>query len=208
MDLSNSQRLAKLIGNLVTNPDLIVPYFKMSIFSRKLPIDFGMPWWSFRAIDRADGLLSGKSVFEYGTGGSTLRFAKIAKKVVSVEDHSDWMKVVQERLTKEIISNVEIRLRPFDFKNPVNFESSEYISAVDGEDWDVVIIDGQDWSFKQRLSCFRRVEPKMLPGSIIIVDDFWRYEELLSSNRAKSVEVYESVGPSRIGVTSTAFFFY
>jgi len=167
-----------------------------------------MPWWSFRAITRADHLLLGKRVFEYGTGGSTLRFAKIATKVVSVEDHLGWMNEVQVRLEKEKISNVEIRLCPFDFKNPVNFESSEYIKAVDGADWDIVIIDGQDWSFKQRLSCFRRVEPKMLPGTIIIVDDFWRYEELLSTNRARSVEIYESVGPSRIGVTSTAFFFY
>jgi hypothetical protein len=208
MDISNTQRLIKLISNLITNSDLIVPYFKMSIFSRKLPIDYEMPWWSFRSITRADNLLIGKRIFEYGTGGSTLRFAKIAAKVVSVEDDLGWMNEVQVRLKKEKISNVDIRLCPFDFKNPVNFESSEYIKAVDGEDWDIVIIDGQDWSFKQRLSCFRRVEPLMLPGTIIIVDDFWRYEELLNSNRATSVEIYESVGPSRIGVTSTAFFFY
>lgn len=208
MDLTNAQRVKKLIGNLISNPDLVIPYLRMSVFSRKLPIDIGMPWWSFRAIERADTLLAGKCVFEYGTGGSTLRFAKIAKKVVSVEDHADWMAVVQDRLFKENITNVEIFLCPFDFKNPVNFESSEYISAVDSSSWDVVIIDGQDWTFKQRLACFRRVEPKMEAGSIIIVDDFWRYEELLKSNRAKSVEVYESVGPSRIGVTSTAFFFY
>lgn len=208
MNLTNSQRVTNLIGNLISTPQLILPYLRMSVFSRKLPIDFGMPWWSFLAVYRADSLLAGKRVFEYGTGGSTLRFAKIAQKVVSVEDHADWMAVVQDRLTNESILNVEIRLCPFDFKNPLNFESSEYISAVDGEDWDVVIIDGQDWTFKQRLSCFRKVEPKMQVGSIIIVDDFWRYEELLKSNRAKSVEVYESVGPSRIGVTSTAFFFY
>lgn len=208
MNLSNTQRAMKLVGNLLSNPDLIIPYFRMSVFSRKFPIDFGMPWWSFRAIERADQLLAGKRVFEYGTGGSTLRFAKIAQLVVSVEDHAEWMAVVQDRLKKENISNVEIRLCPFDFKKPVDFELSEYIKAVDSAAWDVVIIDGQDWSFNERLICFKRVEPKMEEGSIIIVDDFWRYEALLKSNRAKSVEVYESVGPARIGVTSTAFFFY
>jgi hypothetical protein len=208
MNLSNTQRAIKLAGNLISNPDLISPYFRMSVLSRKFPIDFGMPWWSFRAIKRADHLLVGKRVFEYGTGGSTLRFAKIAKEIVSVEDDADWMAVVQDRLAKENISNVKIHLCPFDFKKPVNFELSEYINAVDSSSWDVVVIDGQDWSFKQRLTCFQKVEPKMEPGSIIIVDDFWRYEVLLKSNRAKSIEVYESVGPSRIGVTSTAFFFY
>jgi hypothetical protein len=208
MDLTNSQRVKKLLGNLIANPDLVVPYLKMSIFSRKLPIDHGMPWWSFRAIERADALVVGKSIFEYGTGGSTIRFAKVAKKIVSVEDHVEWATVVRHRLAREGIENVEVRLHPFDFKNPKNFEDSDYIAAVDNSDWDVVIIDGQDWTFKERLACFRRVEPQMVANSIIIVDDFWRYKELLGSNRARKVEVYESVGPSRIGVTSTAFFFY
>ena len=48
----------------------------------------------------------------------------------------------------------------------------------------------------------------MQPDSIILVDYFWRYEELLGSNRAKNVNVFESVGPCRFGVTSTAMFFY
>ena len=208
MNLNNTQRSIKLVLNLSHNPSLIWPYLRMNVFSRKLPIDFGMPWWSFLAIKRADALLVGKRVFEYGTGGSTLRFAKIAESIVSVEDDEEWKAVVQDRLACENISNVNILFHPFDFKNPVDFESSEYICAVDSGEWDVVIIDGQDWTFKERLKCFRKVEPKMKSGSIIILDDFWRYEDLLKSNRAKSVEVYESVGPSRIGVTSTAFFMY
>jgi predicted O-methyltransferase YrrM len=167
-----------------------------------------MPWWSFRAIERADMLITGKRMFEYGTGGSTLRFSRIAQQVVCVEDDAAWAQVVKERLAKESINNVEMRLCPFDFKNPSHFEESAYIAAVDDGIWDVVIIDGQDWTFKERLACFRRVEPMMKPGAIIIVDDFWRYEDLLKSTRAKSVEIYESVGPARYGVTSTAFFFY
>ena len=208
MKISNMQRVQKLVGNLISNPDLIIPYFRMSVFSRKYPIDIGMPWWSFRAIARADQLLAGKRIFEYGTGGSTLRFAKIAKQIVCVENDADWMAIVKDRLEKMNILNVDIKFRPFDFQKTVNFELSEYIKVVDSSSWDVVIIDGQDWSFNARLTCFQRVEPNMTEGSIIIVDDFWRYETLLNSNRAKSVEIYESVGPSRIGVTSTAFFFY
>ena len=46
-----------------------------------------MPWWSFSAIDfmskqcRAD-----QDVFEFGSGGSTLFFAKRCKTVTAVED--------------------------------------------------------------------------------------------------------------------------
>jgi len=208
MKISNSNRLLKLIKNLVVNPRLIYPYLTMSVFSRRSPLDMCMPWWSFLAIQRADQLMSGKRVFEYGSGGSTLRYAKMAISIVSVEDDENWKRRVEKRLHQKGIENVVIILRLFDFKNPVSFEVSEYISAVDGVDWDVVIIDGQDWSFQERISCFRRVEPRMKPGSLIILDDFWRYEELLDSNRSKSFEVYESVGPARIGVTSTGFFFY
>ena len=72
----------------------------------------------------------------------------------------------------------------------------------------MVIIDGQDKTFRERITCFRQAEPLMQPGSIILVDDFWRYGELLSSSRASQVQVFESLGPCRIGVTSTAMFFY
>ena len=48
----------------------------------------------------------------------------------------------------------------------------------------------------------------MQPGSIILVDDFWSYTELLSSHSAKSVRVFELVGPFRIGMTSAAMFIY
>jgi len=167
-----------------------------------------MPWWGFRAIERADGLMAGKRIFEYGTGGSTLRFAKIAQQIVCVEDDAGWAEVVHDSLSKAGITNVELRLCPYGFKEPTHFEESAYIAAVDDCIWDVVIIDGQDWTFKERLACFRRAEPTMKPGAVIIVDDFWRYEDLLKSTRAKKVEIYESVGPARYGVTSTAFFFY
>jgi hypothetical protein len=54
----------------------------------------------------------------------------------------------------------------------------------------------------------QHAEPVMQPGSTVLVDDFWRYKEMLISNSAQSVQVFESVGPCRIGVTSTAMFFY
>ena len=107
MDLTNSQRVGKVIRNLVDNPDLLVPYLRMSILNRRLPIDLGLPWWSFRAIKQADHLLVGKRIFEYGTGGSTLRFAKIATEIVSVEDDPEWLEVVRKRLRREKIFNVE-----------------------------------------------------------------------------------------------------
>lgn len=103
---------------------------------------------------------------------------------------------------------MQLRHIPCDFDHPVAFSTSDYCLALCSKEWDVVIIDGQDKTFKERLACFHRVEPLMKSGGIILVDDFWRYEELLKRHQAKSVIVHESVGPCRIGVTSTAMFFY
>ena len=122
---------------------------------------------------------------------------------------SAWMAAVQTALEKAgATQRVTMKYIPFDFDQAAHFASSAYCQALNDGSWDVVIIDGQDKTFRERITCFRQAEPLMQPGTIILVDDFWRYEELLGSNRARNVRVFESVGPCRIGVTSTAMFFY
>jgi predicted O-methyltransferase YrrM len=177
--------------------------------SRYSPLAQNLPWWSFAAIDAADRLFPGKRIFEWGSGGSTLRYAQKGAQLTAIEYDSVWMAAVQTALQKAGVADlVSMRYIPFDFDQPAHFASSAYCQAISDISWDVVIIDGQDKSFRERITCFRQAEPLMQPGSIILVDDFWRYRELLSSNRAKNVQVLESVGPCRVGVTSTAMFFY
>lgn len=171
-------------------------------------MELELPWWSYKAIEYVDTIVSGKKIFEYGTGGSTIRFSRKADSIVAVEDDPKWADLVRSHLKKKGIQNVKIDFSPFDFLNPVDFEKSEYIKSVESGDFDIVIIDGQDHSFRERIKCFRFVEPRMKAGQYIIVDDFWRYDELLSSNLAKDIKIFESVGPCRYGVTSTAVFSY
>jgi predicted O-methyltransferase YrrM len=130
--------------------------------------------------------------------------------ITAIEDDQGWLNAVcQALLDSGVSSHVQLHYVPFDFEHPADFETSSYLSALTGSHWDVVIIDGQDKTFRERVTCFRHAEPLMAPGSIILVDDFWRYEdELLASHSAHFVKVFESVGPCRIGVTSTAMFFY
>jgi len=210
MNLTNTQRVVKLTTNLLSNPGLIPSYLKHNVFNKKMPIDWNLPWWSYKAIQYVDTIVKGKRIFEYGTGGSTMRFATEAKEIVAVEDDNRWMDMVNEKLKEKNIHNARIIYSFFDFKNPEGFENSEYIRMIDtaGGDFDIVIIDGQDRSFQERIKCFRHVEQRMKPGQYIVVDDFWRYEILRKENRAKEIKVFESVGPCRFGVTSTAVFIY
>ena len=208
MNLTNSERVAKVLVNLASNPGLIPSYLKHNVFRHPLPIDLGLPWWSYKAIEYVNTIVEGKRIFEYGTGGSTILFSKKAKSIMSVEDDRKWMNVVQSRLSDLGIKNVEVIYEAFDFEHSQNFEESRYLKTVDKQEFDIIIIDGQDWSFEERVKCFKYVEPRMKPGQYIIVDDFWRYLQLKKNNRAKSVKVFESVGPGRLGVTSTAIFSY
>ena len=208
MNLSNGQRVWKLATNLIKNPDLITPWVRTSILSKRYPLDYPLPWWSFRAIQAADEVVKGKRIFEYGSGGSTVRFSQTAKFIRCVEDDKKWLSLVKNKLSDRKIKNVELIHKEFNFKDPVNFEASDYLLALGDEQWDIVIIDGQDWTFKERLKCFAFVEPKMKPGSLIILDDFWRYTEVLEKTASRNVQIFESVGPCRLGVTSTAFFYY
>jgi len=210
MNLTNSQRVIKLAGALIRQPQYIPPYLLSNLsLSRHSPLAQNLPWWSFAAIDAADRLFPGKRIFEWGSGGSTLLYAQKGAQLTAIEDDSAWMAAVQTAIQKAGVADlVSMRYIPFDFDQPAHFASSAYCQAISDISWDVVIIDGQDKSFRERITCFRQAEPLMQPGSIILVDDFWRYRVLLSSNRARNVQVLESVGPCRIGVTSTAMFFY
>jgi hypothetical protein len=208
MNLSNTARIKKLAINLQQNPDLIWPYLASLPMWKRYPVDLNLPWWSFRAIEAVDKIVVGKRIFEYGTGGSTMRFSEFASSVVCVEDDEQWRDMLLARLSEKGRRNVTVHLEPFDFNHPERFAESSYLHAVDKYEPDIIIIDGQDQAFRQRIDCFKHVEPMMKPGQFIVLDDFWRYTEIQAFARAKDIAVYESVGPCRVGVTSTAVLKY
>ena len=106
-------------------------------------------------------------------------------------------------------TNAEVRHCAFDFKKPVAFASSEYVTAIrDGTPWDLIVVDGQDWTFHERPVCFAAAEACVSRGGVIVVDDSWRYPQLRTSARADRVRVFESAGPGRLGVTSTDVYQY
>lgn len=210
MDLTNTQRAVKLAAALISQPHYAIPYLSSNLAkTRKSPLLQNLPWWSFAAIDTADRLFPGRNIFEWGSGGSTLRYARMGCRITAIEDDQEWLNRVQAALkSANVAEQVKLCHIPFNFDKPDNFKNSSYLLALSGNQSGVVIIDGQDKTFRERITCFRHAEPLMQPGSIILVDDFWRYKELLISHSAQSVQVFESVGPCRIGVTSTAMFFY
>jgi predicted O-methyltransferase YrrM len=179
--------------------------------AHRLPIDIALPWFAYAAIDFLEHYIDARmTVFEYGTGGSTLFFSARCKAVVSVEDNEEWLATLGRQVEARGLKNLTLYHRPFDFKNPINFDESAYVGAIGDGIYDIIVIDGQDESLNERPVCFLKAEEHVRQGGIIIVDDSWRptYSALRCRSRARRVEVFESPGPLRYGVTSTDIYFY
>jgi predicted O-methyltransferase YrrM len=156
---------------------------------------------SFAAIDfLRDFLKKHMTVFEWGSGGSTIFFAERVSHVVSVESDSSWQSIVQKRLSDLKLDNVTLLPCPLDDKG--------FVAAVDGWAPDLILIDGKEAEGSSRYECFQRAERVINPGGAIILDDAWRYADIRNNNSAKETLLLIGVGPCRYGVTSTAVFLY
>ncbi|HET7624286.1 MAG TPA: hypothetical protein VFM25_03400, partial [Verrucomicrobiae bacterium] len=116
-------KIARLVANLALNPRYIPRCVNHNIINGRTPVDLEMPWFSYAAIDFLERFMRPEmTVCEYGSGGSTLFFARRARSVFSIENSEKWFDLVLRRLQQNSLNNVTIQLHPFDFKNPAKFE--------------------------------------------------------------------------------------
>ncbi len=204
-----AQKIGRVITDLVLHPQYIPRHFTHSIINGKTPLDLEIPWFSYAAIDFLDKYLTPHmKVCEYGSGGSTIFFAKRVKSVFSIENDPKWFDLVNARVAAQSLPNVKIELHPFDFKDTKGFIHSAYLHAIPDERFDVIVVDGMEEWTQVRPICFEKAEARVKPGGIIVVDDSWRYPKLRQNHHGHSLRVFKSVGPCRPGVTSTDVFFY
>ena len=121
-----------------------------------------IPWFTYPAIDFLSQFdYTQRSVFEYGSGASTLFWASRARCVVSVESEADWCAKVRAGAP----ANCEVIFSPRD--------PDEYSGQIRTHGrFDVVVIDGTGES--RPLCCWRALE-HLEPGGMIILDnsDLW-----------------------------------
>src|SRR5205823_4527584 len=142
------QKIGRLTADLLRHPRYISRCLSHHPLNGRSPLDLETPWFSYAAIDFLKTFLEPRMVaFEYGSGGSTFFLAHRIKFLYSVEDNSEWFERVSRQLNDKKISNLNIQLRPFDFKNPVGFDKSAYLKAMPSQQFDVIIIDGsEEWT--------------------------------------------------------------
>lgn len=120
-----------------------------------------IPWFSYPAIDYLKQFdLRDKTVFEWGSGNSSLFFAERAKKVTSVEHDTEWFELVNK--TKK--ENQILIYKPL----------TEYPKSIHDTDdtYDMIVIDGQ-----RRFDCTIECVEKLKENGMIILDNSdWFYK--------------------------------
>jgi len=195
---------------MIANPGKWKDYVTKCAFTSKTSFQQEVPWISLPAIEAIDkSVKPGMKVLEFGGGGSTIYFAKKGLDVTTIESDLDWKTNIENQINSKGLKNVKILYRHFNVQPENTFRKSEYIVALPGSTFDVILIDGPEIAdYKARPVCFEWAEQNIKPGGMIIVDDAWRYTQLLTRNHAKSVKEFSGIGPGRKGMTKTDIYFY
>lgn len=125
-----------------------------------------IPWVTYSFIDFIkDRLNKNLSVFEYGSGNSTLFYAKHVKRVVSVEHDEAWY----QKIVNQKAPNAEMIFT----KLETNGEYSQKAKLL-GEKFEVIIVDGRD-----RVNCCKHSISALTENGVLVLDDSERevYEE-------------------------------
>lgn len=157
-----------------------------------------LPWVTYPAIEflrrrlRAD-----MSVFEYGSGGSTLWWAKRVSEVVSVEHDRSWF----EKLSSSIPANVSL----FHIELNDGGRYSRKIAEYNGK-FDIVVVDGRD-----RVNCLKNSLRALNPGGVIVLDNSDRPQyaagvEWLMANGFRKIE-FVGMAPIVHSKNETAIFY-
>jgi len=154
-----------------------------------------IPWFSYSAIEYLDSLdLSKKDVFEFGTGNSTVYWAKNARSVAGIENNESWLSYVKNQTLK--FKNVKLTFE----KN-----KNQYANALSKlkRKFDIIIIDGEN-----RQECVNIAIKQLKRGGLIILDNSdWYPKTCRSLHNIGFTEInFSGFGPINPYCTTTSFF--
>ena len=144
-------------------------------FRERRPVDATgnpLPWLNFTVIDLLRDRLSPElAMLEYGSGHSTLFFASLVGRIVSVEHNAAWADEVEPQLP----SNATL-LR-------VDDKSQYATGPVDNGPFDVVLVDGIE-----REACLAVADQVLTANGVVLIDDSHR------SAYADEIQRYQDLG--------------
>ncbi len=97
------------------------------------------------------------SVLEFGGGGSTIWFARRAKRVLTIEGNITFAIAIIKKLNQEKLKNTEVRYSP---------KYTLFHLMVPPNTFDLVLLDG-----RKRLACARLAVNSLKPNGWIVLDN-------------------------------------
>ena len=134
-------------------------------FENRAPFDADnnpIPWITYSAIEFLDTRLTDKlDLFEFGSGNSSLYYAKKVNTVASVEHDNLWYEEIKSKLP----DNSEIFFEDIDTGNYVSFLKEKTNT------YHIIIVDG-----RKRVECIRNSTQALTEDGVLILDDSQREE--------------------------------
>lgn len=132
----------------------------------KWTLEIGYPWLSLGAIIALEGIVNKRlRVLEFGSGGSTIFWAKNCKNVKSFETNADWYQKVQQKVKR--YRNVEIGLA----------NEKQILRAITKEPdkhYDIVLVNPNLKEARRTLLAEAAV-PKVKPGGWLVINNYGKY---------------------------------
>jgi precorrin-6B methylase 2 len=157
-----------------------------------------LPWMNYGIISLLKNRLSKEQfLFEYGSGSSTLFWAKRVGGVVAVEHDENWYREVE----MDLPATVELKYRPMG-------DIDSYINSIaeSDSDFDIVVVDGIE-----RTKCLMAASKKLSPTGVIIFDDSDREEWFDGVNHLQKLGFKQlkisGLKPTGFGVDETSIFY-
>ena len=136
------------------------------------------PWLAPAAIDFLTGYLQASDdMLEFGSGRSTLWFARRVHHVSSVEHNPEWYTKISGKISDFSITNISYFLHPKQ-EDSIPASESEYVKTTaifKPATLDVLLVDGI-----YRAQCVLKSLPMLKSGGILVIDNVNRYLPSLS----------------------------
>ena len=167
------------------------------------PLDLRQPWMTFTAVAWLSAQIRPDwSVFEYGSGGSTLFFADRVGRVISVEHDEEWAAsmqpalatcrdVVEYRLVPPTCGSLAPRISSARYNRPTA-DFADYVATVRDypkHSFDLIIVDGRG-----RVACLEACRDRLKPGGIVVLDNSAREDYAAAFPAFASWEVHHFYG--------------
>jgi predicted O-methyltransferase YrrM len=158
------------------------------------------PWLTEYSIEYIMNFIKNQkkriNILEFGCGGSTIFFSNIDTNLISIEHDEEWFTEINKHVNKD---NCLIILKKSKVIEGTDYLENSYFNVVNEleiKSFDFILIDGRD-----RVECFKKSEPLLVDGGIIVLDNSERdeYKEIFELYKNKEQYSFVQKLPDKYG---------